>query len=663
MPHPVPADPWEPLPLHLRAAKAGPGNTLSRSALPTLGLAQNAAADRSLVHPSLPNTRRARPHRLPVAPAHLTPGDWAVRVDRAYIQGGLLGEGGVGNVIEGQQRALGRPVAIKSLRPDQRTDTNRRDLLREATATAAVASPHVVAVHDVAVDASGEPHVVMQKVEGGTWLDYLVEPERITAEFGARDRLDWHVHILDQVCRAVHHAHKQGVLHRDLKPDNVMIGPSGEVYVVDWGLAVRHGDHGPDALPHARDENRVVGTPRFMAPEMAAADGAQLSPRTDVYLLGGLLFAVLAGRGPHQGDDIASTLAAVPRFVPEFLPGTPERLADLVRSCMASDPTDRLDSAERLRRGLQAWREERAADESVALAERHLDALAVQVSRPHTDRFEVYRHFGAARFGFERALTAWPDHTTAHAGLRHARVLVAGFELDQGDVRAASLLVSELEAPPVGLVERLEVLSRTQNEEEQAALARARDADPDTRACLRILIFAGGMLLWTVLPISAWLSDVTLTHPALLGTHVASLIAVGAVMLLNRDGLASSTLNRGVALNLGVVHVALVLGDLGASSVGLTADQTFVVHQLVVAVLAASAVSWLGPGALVASAAYAAVFLISAMWPAQALLWMGLTNLALALAAGFVWRPERLVALVRDRTDWRSVWDQVRGVG
>src|SRR5689334_21645835 len=116
--------------------------------------------------------------------------------------------------------------------------------------------------------------------------------------YGADDLLEYNLSILVQLCSAVSLAHERGVLHRDLKPENVMIGRFGEVYLVDWGIAVSLTADLQGRLPLAAEQNEIAGTPCYMAPEMLGALG-KLSERTDVYLLGAILHENLSGEPPH----------------------------------------------------------------------------------------------------------------------------------------------------------------------------------------------------------------------------------------------------------------------------------------------------------------------------------------------------------------------------
>ena len=142
--------------------------------------------------------------------------------------------------------------------------------------------------------------------------------------------------MLIAVCRALRFAHDRGVLHRDLKPANVMIGRFGEVYLLDWGIAV--GLREDVGLPLASAQVRVAGSPAFMSPEMAWGDGPSLSVRSDVYLLGSNLFHVLSGRYLHDGATADAALQQARQGTRPKLGGVPAELRQLVERCTAVAP-------------------------------------------------------------------------------------------------------------------------------------------------------------------------------------------------------------------------------------------------------------------------------------------------------------------------------------
>ena len=159
--------------------------------------------------------------------------DLTLRPVRDLIYGGVLGEGGMGVVYQADEPLLGRTLAVKRLRHDRDTPAHVRALLREARITSAVSHPNVVPVHDVRMDDQGQPVILLKRIEGQPWSRLLREPDSAARVFGDRDALAGHVGVLIRVCAAMHAAHAHRIVHRDLKPGNIMVGPAGEVYVLE----------------------------------------------------------------------------------------------------------------------------------------------------------------------------------------------------------------------------------------------------------------------------------------------------------------------------------------------------------------------------------------------------------------------------------------------
>ena len=221
------------------------------------------------------------------------------------------------------------------------------DLLREAWVTGAIEHPNVVPIHFVEVDAEGLPLVVMKRIEGVEWSTLACDAAAVARRFGATDLLAWNLGVLMQVLNAVRFAHHRGVIHRDLKPSNVMIGDFGEVYLLDWGIAVSLRDDGTGRFPLATDATELAGTPCYMAPEMLGRPGGPpLSERTDVYLAGAILYELLTGRVPHEGGDAISVLASVVASKFEIPPSVPAEIARICERAMHADPAQRYPSAE-----------------------------------------------------------------------------------------------------------------------------------------------------------------------------------------------------------------------------------------------------------------------------------------------------------------------------
>ncbi len=239
----------------------------------------------------------------------------------------FIDRGGYGEVWEATQTSLKRTVALKRLRDDlmlDAADERRRteDFRREALTTAALEHPNIVPVYDAGEDSKGQPQLAMKLVRGKTWKA-RVEDDR---DLPPDEFLGRHLPILIDVAQAVAFAHSRGVMHRDIKPSQVLVGEFGEALLVDWGLAVcfadgvRTDDGGgrPGAATgsvrstadaptcnHLASASCPAGTPAFMAPEQTDNVPDRLGPWTDVYLLGGTLYYLLTGTPPRSGMSAA----------------------------------------------------------------------------------------------------------------------------------------------------------------------------------------------------------------------------------------------------------------------------------------------------------------------------------------------------------------------
>ena len=241
------------------------------------------------------------------------------RFEERYVVGERIGAGGMGEVWAARDRVVGRDVAIKRLRTDAAVDAATRDALiarffREARVQGRLEHPAIVPVHDVGVDGEGRPYLVMKRIAGVTLRDVLVQRRRGDAEALRRWPRRRLLADLVTVCRALELAHRRGVVHRDVKPSNVMLGDLGEVYLLDWGVA-RILDESDDAVRASRARDVAVpdaaatevgawiGTPGYMAPEQER--GEPVDARADVYAAGRVLREIV-----DDGDDAPPELAA-----------------------------------------------------------------------------------------------------------------------------------------------------------------------------------------------------------------------------------------------------------------------------------------------------------------------------------------------------------------
>ena len=419
--------------------------------------------------------------------------------------GPVLGEGGMGIVRSATQRSLGRDVAVKTLREEHARGLGIGRLLREALITGSLEHPNIVPVYDLGLDAHGAPMLVLKRISGVSLRALLAEPELVKARFAASDVLEWHLRTLMQVCSAVHFAHRRGIVHRDIKPDNIMVGEFGEVYVLDWGIAVALTNDGTNRFPLAEDATDIAGTPLYMAPEMFGGDPPD--ERTDVYLLGATLYEIVAGRPPHEGDTLVEIVGSMaePPPVPESAP--PELVAAW-QTAMAHEREARQPSADALRLAIQRYLDHRAshrlaagAAASLAELERRLDAAAGGTAQ---GREEIYNLFGECAFGFRQALQEWSGNEQARDGLREATVRMARYEIAHDDPRAARLLVARLDPPDAALeaeVVELEERAVRSAARVQALEALGKDMDPNAgrRGRAALLVVLG--LLWILVPL------------------------------------------------------------------------------------------------------------------------------------------------------------------
>jgi serine/threonine-protein kinase len=354
----------------------------------------------------------------------------------------LLGRGGMGEVLLAEDHWIGREIAIKRMRrTDPDPDAERR-FMREAKIQARLQHPAIVPVHDMGHDHEGRPYFTMKRLAGSTLHDLLDEPQqRLLAAFV-------------KVCLAIEFAHENGVIHRDIKPTNIMLGKFGEVYVLDWGVARVVGDG--SASPSIQDMaaaggegetqvGEVMGTPGYMPPEQAL--GYQMSSAVDVYALGCVLFEILTGEPLHpRGAGGAANAIANPTEAPSRrrpqLAIAPELDAACV-AALAEDPVDRPragELAERIQRYLDGDRD----------TERRRQLALTQVADA------------------KAALASGDAERRAHAVMSAGRALA----LDPKSAEAADLVAGLILEPPRELPPALQV--SLSDAERDATRVRAR---------------------------------------------------------------------------------------------------------------------------------------------------------------------------------------------
>jgi tetratricopeptide (TPR) repeat protein len=265
-----------------------------------------------------------------------------------------LGRGGMGKVVVARDRRLGRLLAVKVSQSDEQSMQVR--FTREAVLTARLQHPSIIPVHEAGVLA-GEPFYAMKLVAGKSLAQLIAKTTELDERLALLPNV---IAVVD----ALAYAHAQRVIHRDLKPDNVIVGEYGETIVIDWGLAKElDADEAPSATPYREAsaaqtvEGAAMGTPPYMAPEQAA--GERVDERADVYGLGAMLYHVLAGAPPYKGANayevMEKVLKAPPQPLAERAVGIPKDLLAIVDKAMAREPADRYANAKQLAEDLKRF--------------------------------------------------------------------------------------------------------------------------------------------------------------------------------------------------------------------------------------------------------------------------------------------------------------------
>ncbi len=286
----------------------------------------------------------------------------------------ILAQGSVADIELAWDHVVERWVVVKRLRsqPHDHDPVRLRRFLDEARITGSLNHPAIVAVHTLSRDTDGRPYFTMRRVDGLTLGE-------VFRAYRARER-EWElpavVRVLVQLSEALAYAHANGVVHRDVKPDNVMCGRFGDVYLLDWGVARRVAEHGSASDETERGQvapasqartldGQVVGTPHYMAPEQAAGSAGAVDVRVDVYSVGAILYELLTGRAPYAESGLTAEAvlqklrAGPPEPVAQLAPHANDELQAICDKAMARDVGERYPDAGALAADLRAWLEGR----------------------------------------------------------------------------------------------------------------------------------------------------------------------------------------------------------------------------------------------------------------------------------------------------------------
>jgi len=370
--------------------------------------------------PEDPNAQDVEtPSALPIAPGQV--------IASRYRVGPVLGEGGMGVVCAGTHVLLGTAVAIKLIHSELKHDHEAvQRFVNEARAAAALKGEHIARVFDVGVLPSGEPYLVMERLEGVS-LDEHLHGRGPLAPSEA-------VGIALQVCEGLAEAHAAGIVHRDIKPGNLFLTwrPDGRasVKILDFGIAKQRLRSDSPALTNP---GRSLGSPYYMSPEQMLTP-ASVDERADVWSTGVLLFELLTKQTPFDGESVpqvcANVLAASPRRPRELRPDLPAGLEAIVLRCLQKEPARRFSSVGELAKALLPFAATTRDDASPALKEDVpvvVEAKPVALAAEGAPTFDSFTPFSTSRDLGSHRRSPWRAWPLATALVAVASLLFGGW--------------------------------------------------------------------------------------------------------------------------------------------------------------------------------------------------------------------------------------------
>lgn len=579
---------------------------------------------------------------------------------------GTLGEGGMGLVRLARQVALGRDVAVKTLRTQ--SDAAAPKLLQEAYVTGRLEHPNIVPIYTLGQDDDGAPLIVMKRIDGVSWLDVLRDPA--TAPGDADPDLLWHLEVLQHLCNAVRYAHRHDVIHRDIKPENVMIGLFGEVYLLDWGIAVSIAEvpDGSVALPHRDDVVGMSGTPAYMAPEMTHDRATEHDERTDIYLLGALLHEILTGRPRHSGESLFDVLRSAFENKPvEYPEDVPAELGVIANRAMATEKADRFQTVEEFRAAVSNFIEHRGALELISQADQLLEQIAeIDEEQGGAEdsiamqehAFAVHDLFIECRFACQQALRSWPDSEPANAVFD--RYLFSRFQhaIGQRDVVQARSVLAQMEERGVStdvhsaLLESLLADRESEEEELRGLRALASELDLSRGRISRSLAVMLMGVAWSLDTLQAWVFRLGQEHVDVSAAYVGGVWRVAAIgivaLFLFRKSFFSTTANRRLAYLLVFVITSIVTYRV---IYVMQPDPLLAVRATEVAMygMAGTSAGMLADDLRITAfgALYFPMALLTAAIGPQSTIGLAIVHLIVFVGAGWCWTPRQLKRRIR----------------
>jgi WD40 repeat protein/serine/threonine protein kinase len=366
----------------------------------------------------------------------------------------VIGEGGMGVVYSARQAAIDRTVAIKMLKADIARDNDQREkFLSEAVVTGDLDHPNIVPIYDLGSNETGALFYSMKRVQGTPWMSVI--DRKSNAE---------NIDILMKVADAVAFAHSRGVIHRDLKPENVMLGDFGEVLVMDWGLALSTSAFRKSES--ITQTSSMGGTPAYMAPEMATGPIDRVGAASDVYLLGAILYEIIAKKPPHTGKNVMNCLFAAARNEIQPTEHSGE-LLDIAMKAMSTKLEDRFPSVQDLQAAIRQYQ---SHSESIVLSTRAQHDLEA------AEKSGDYQTYSRALFAFQEAAALWDGNAKARSGVSAAKLAYARQAMKKEDFDLGASLVDPSDPAHVEVHRQIVAAQRERDTRQQRLKSIRRTA-------------------------------------------------------------------------------------------------------------------------------------------------------------------------------------------
>ncbi len=490
----------------------------------------------------------------------------------------VLGQGGMGTVYLAQQKCPERDVAIK--RSNNDLPHFHRALIQEAMITGALEHPNIVPIHELTLDGPNGPEVVMKRVLGRTLQRFDID--KIQDDEQLRQAIGWMI----QVCNALQFAHEKNIIHRDIKPDNIMIGDYGEVYVLDWGIAIH--------LERAKNiPIGMVGSPAYMAPEMLSGDSTDISIHTDVYLVGATLHELLVGQPRHVSFDYSQIFELVEASVPfTYSEHIPEELAQICNKACHVNKEERFQSISELKGALIHFLKFREVNKMYNAACEEVEKLQQIFEKEESSQENtilIFEHYSNARFAYEYTLNIHTEHVPSTKGLEELFIMMVNHYLDKGDMISAKTILLQIENPPQQLLEAYEKAKESifKTEEEHSRifnLGKSIDAKNSRRyrsiLTGMVLLLAAGLM---VLVMYVGTNEITISNQDLMLQGMFFIVPIALILYFGRETLLNDRIGRQATVGIVGSIIGIVLTRWAGLELDIPPSQVLVFEKIVVA--------------------------------------------------------------------------------